>query len=622
MAVSPHWQHQDKTITPEHPIAYFCAEFGVHSSLPLYSGGLGILAGDHLKSASDLGLPLVGIGLLYRFGYFRQRLRNDGWQEEHYGETYPNDLPIHLVRNADGSTLRIEVLIRERNVLAQVWRADVGRVPLYLLDTNIPENVETDRWVTGHLYGGDRETRIVQEMLLGIGGVRLLRKLGIAPSVFHLNEGHSAFLTLELAREMVQNEPHGFSGAIEKVRQQCVFTTHTPVAAGNDEFDASLVTRAFGPAYLKELGLTEEQFLALGRVDPANKTERYGLTPLAIRMCRSTNGVSQKHGEVSRALWQKLWPGKALAEVPITYITNGIHAPTWVSPLLRYLLEKYVGQDWETKLRDESVWAEAVARIPDAELWAAHLRLKERLVAFIRHRSLQSRITAGERADHIEAAKTMFDPAALTIGFARRVAGYKRWNLILTDRDRLLRLINNEERPVQFVFAGKAHPQDEGSKLVLQQLAQWKYDPAVRQRAVFLEDYDQEIARQLVQSVDVWLNVPRRPQEASGTSGEKVAINGGLNFSILDGWWLEGYDGANGFAIGNGTIDAPVAEIDAIDAESLYRTLEAGVVPLFYHRDGDGLPHNWIAMMKRSIQTLAPKYNSDRMVEDYARKIY
>ncbi len=622
MAVSPLWQHDGKTITPQNPVAYFCAEFGVHTSLPLYSGGLGILAGDHLKSASDLGLPLVGVGLLYRYGYFRQRLRNDGWQEEHYGETYPKDLPIHLLKNVDGSQLRIEVLIRERKVLAQVWRADVGRVPLYLLDTNIPENVETDRWVTGHLYGGDRETRIVQEMLLGIGGVRLLRKLGISPSVFHLNEGHSAFLTLELAREIVQTQQQPFPVAVEKVKQQCVFTTHTPVAAGNDEFDASLVTRAFRPAYYKALGLTEEEFLALGRLDPANKSERYGLTPLAIRMCRSTNGVSRKHGEVSRALWQKLWPEKLLAEVPISHITNGVHAPTWVSPLLRYLLEKYVGQDWETKLRNEADWVAAVAKIPDEELWAAHARLKERLVAFIRHRSTQSRITAGERADYIEAATTMFDPAALTIGFARRVAGYKRWNLILTDPQRLLRLINNAERPVQFVFAGKAHPQDEGSKLILQQLAQWKYDPAVRQRAVFLEDYDQEIARQLVQSVDVWLNVPRRPQEASGTSGEKVAINGGLNLSILDGWWLEGYDGTNGFAIGNGTNEGPVAEIDAVDAESLYRTLEMEVVPLFYHRDGDGLPHPWIAMMKRSIQTLAPKYNSDRMVEDYARKIY
>ena len=619
MASLPHIQSE--AITQEHPVAYFCAEFGVHTSLPLYSGGLGILAGDHLKSASDLGLPLVAIGLLYRYGYFRQRLRNDGWQEEHYGETFPNELPIHLVKNDDDTPLRIEVSIRERNVLAQVWRADVGRVPLYLLDTNIPENVETDRWVTGHLYGGDRETRIVQEMLLGIGGVRLLRKLGISPHVFHLNEGHSAFLTLELAREIIQREKQPLSAVIGTVKQQCVFTTHTPVAAGNDEFEGSLVTRAFGAGYLNELGLSEDEFLALGRIDPENKTERYGLTPLAIRMCRSTNGVSRKHGEVSRALWQKLWPEKKLEEIPISHVTNGVHAPTWISPLLRYLLEQHVGDDWEAKLRNADVWTEAVARVPDEELWKAHMRLKERLVAFIRQRSTQSRLAAGERADYIEAASTMFDPAALTIGFARRVAGYKRWNLILTDRERLLRLINDEERPVQFVFAGKAHPQDEGSKLVLQQLAQWKYDPAVRQRVVFLEDYDQEIARQLVQSVDVWLNVPRRPLEASGTSGEKVAINGGLNFSVLDGWWLEGYDGTNGFAIGNGN-EASVPEMDAADAESLYRTLEQDVVPLFYNRDDDGLPRNWIAMMKRAIQTLAPKYNSDRMVEDYARKIY
>ena len=615
-------QLPQSAITAEHPVAYFCAEFGIHTSLPLYSGGLGILAGDHLKSASDLGLPLVAIGLMYRYGYFRQRLRNDGWQEEHYGETFPNDLPIHLVKGADNTPLRIEVQIRDRKVLAQVWRADVGRVTLYLLDTNIPENVETDRWVTGHLYGGDRETRIVQEMLLGIGGVRLLRKLGITPHVFHLNEGHSAFLTLELARELVQAEPQPFAAAMGKVKQQCVFTTHTPVAAGNDEFDPALVTRTFGPAYFKELGLTEDEFLALGRVDPASKTERYGLTPLAIRMCRSTNGVSRKHGEVSRELWQKLWPEKKLEDVPISYVTNGVHAPTWASPLLRYLLENHVGQDWTTRLRDQAAWSEAITRIPDEELWEAHVRLKERLIAFIRHRSLQTRITAGERADYIEAANTMFDPAALTIGFARRVAGYKRWNLLLTDKQRLLRLINNEGRPVQFVFAGKAHPQDEGSKLVLQQLAQWKYDPAVRQRAVFLEDYDQEIARQLVQSVDVWLNVPRRPQEASGTSGEKVAINGGLNLSILDGWWLEGYDGTNGFAIGNGNDGADVSKIDALDAESLYRTLELEVVPLYYDRDNNGIPRKWIAMMKRAIQTLAPQYNSDRMVEEYARKIY
>src|SRR6476646_8739812 len=609
-------------ITSANPVAYFCAEFGVHTSLPLYSGGLGILAGDHLKSASDLRLPLVAVGLLYRYGYFRQRLRNDGWQEEHYGETFPNDLSITLIKEPDGAPLRIEVSIRDRNVLAQVWRANVGTVQLYLLDTNIPENVETDRWVTGHLYGGDRETRIVQEMLLGIGGVRLLRKLGVIPYVYHLNEGHSAFLTLELAREVIQQQQVSMADAIPSVRERCVFTTHTPVAAGNDEFDSSLVLRAFGSEYAKELGLTEEEFLALGRVEPSNQTERYGLTPLAIRMCRSTNGVSLKHGEVSRALWQKLFPGKKVEEVPISHVTNGVHAPTWISPLLRYLFERYIGQEWQKQLRDQATWSAAVARISAEELWIAHSMLKERLIAFVRHRTTQSRLAAGEKPDYIEAAKTMFDHEALTIGFARRVAGYKRWNLLLSDQQRLLRLINNEERPVQFVFAGKAHPQDEGSKLVLQQLARWKYEPAVRQRAVFLEDYDQEIARQLVQSVDVWLNVPRRPQEASGTSGEKVAINGGLNLSILDGWWLEGYDGTNGFAIGNGNDGADVSKIDALDAESLYRTLELEVVPLFYHPAADGIPHHWIAMMKRAIQTLAPKYNSDRMVEEYALKIY
>src|SRR5215510_8203981 len=360
MTSQPHLQQQ--AITTEHPVAYFCAEFGVHTSLPLYSGGLGILAGDHLKSASDLGLPLVAVGLLYRYGYFRQRLRKDGWQEEHYGETFPKDLPIHLITDADDSPLRIEVLIRERNVLAQVWRADVGRVALYLLDTNIPENAETDRWVTGHLYGGDRETRIVQEMLLGIGGVRLLRKLGVTPHVFHLNEGHSAFLTLELAREVIQSERRGWTEAVDVVRRQCVFTTHTPVAAGNDEFDATLVTRVFGPSYARELGLTEDQFLALGRTDPNNKTERYGLTPLAIRMCRSTNGVSRKHGEVSRALWQKLFPGKTVPDVPITHVTNGVHVPTWISPLLRWVFEKYMGQEWDAKLLDQNAWNDAVAR--------------------------------------------------------------------------------------------------------------------------------------------------------------------------------------------------------------------------------------------------------------------
>jgi len=613
------WSHPDAetTITRENPI-------------PVYSGGLGVLAGDHLKSASDLGLPLVAVGLLYQKGYFRQRLSLEGWQEEVYVDTDPEELPLHLVQNENGTALTVEVLIRGRNVRARVWRADVGRVALYLLDTNIPENEETDRWVTGHLYGGDRETRIVQEMLLGIGGVRLIRKLGIEPHVFHLNEGHSAFLTIELARELIQTKEISFTEAAKRVKQRAVFTTHTPVAAGNDEFDVDLLSRAVGPDYVKGLGLSHEEFLALGRIDAANPREAFGLTPLAIRMCRSTNGVSRKHGEVSRALWQKLTGEAQVENVPITHVTNGVHAPTWVAPLMRSLFETHVGVDWTTKLLQRAQWEQGIARISDEELWAAHSLLKARLVAFIRQRSFEARVTRGDSLDHTEAAKNIFEPKVLTIGFARRVAGYKRWNLLLKDPVRLRQIINHEERPVQFVFAGKAHPQDGEAKLVLQEVAKWKYDKRVRDRAVFIEDYDHEIARQLVQSVDVWLNVPRRPLEASGTSGEKVAINGGLNLSILDGWWLEGYDGTNGFAVGDANDDSTPHKItaagnpesDAGDAESLYRLLEQEVAPLYYDRDVHGLPRKWISMMKRSIATLGPEFNSDRMVEEYARRIY
>lgn len=633
---------QNSELNSAHPVAYFCAEYGVHSSLPVYSGGLGVLAGDHLKSASDLGLPLVAVGLLYHYGYFRQRLGREGWQEELYGETDPAELPLHQVTGEDGAPLEVEVSIRERAVLAQVWRADVGRVPLYLLDTNIAANAETDRWVTGHLYGGDRETRIVQEMLLGIGGVRLLRKLGIQPAVFHLNEGHSAFLTLELARELVQSTGLTFIAAAKLVREQCVFTTHTPVAAGNDEFAVELLSRSFGPSYEKELGLSHEEFLALGRLGPidgsnpkqtirqtevyqtASDGDAFGLTPLAIRMCRSTNGVSRKHGEVSRALWQKLWPEEAVEQIPITHVTNGVHAPTWVAPLIGSLYEKRAGADWPKLVRDKTLWARLISEIPDEELWAAHLLLKERLVEFIRQRSFHARVSRGETQEYSEAARQLFEPHVLTIGFARRVAGYKRWNLLLKDSERLLRIVNDAERPVQFVFAGKAHPQDQEAKLILQQMARWEHNAAIADRLVILEDYDHEIARQLVQSVDVWLNVPRRPLEASGTSGEKVAMNGGLNLSVLDGWWLEGYDGTNGFAIGNelGSGDKTESEIDRSDAESLYAALEQQVVPLYYERDAAGLPRKWITLMKNSIATLVPEFNSDRMVEEYARRIY
>ena len=618
-----------KEITPANPVAYFCAEFGIHQSLPLYSGGLGMLAGDHLKSASDLGLSLIGVGLLYNHGYFRQRLRRDGWQEESYQQINPRELPIRLVYEGGDDNnhrqtlpLRVGVMVRGRNVSAQVWRVEVGRVPLYLLDTNIAENHPIDRMITGHLYGGDRETRCVQEMVLGIGGVRLLRQLGIEPHVFHLNEGHSAFLTLELAREQtVAKKP--FAAAAEDVRRRCVFTTHTPVSAGHDEFVTPLVEMCFGQEYWQQLGLTREEFLDLGRVTVGNEEELFGLTPLALRMCRATNGVSRIHGRVSRALWMKMYPGQTASEVPITHITNGVHAPTWVAPLLRSIYEKYVGQDWADAVHDPARWAKSIDAIPDAELWRARCLLKQRLIAFIRHRLYHSRLQQGEGVDYAVAARTMFDPDALTIGFARRVAAYKRWSLILTDPNRLMRLVEDEGRPVQFIFAGKAHPQDQGAKLILQHLAQWKLDPRVMTRAVFLQDYDQEIARQLVQSVDVWLNVPRRPLEASGTSGEKVAMNGGLNLSVLDGWWPEGFDGMNGWAIGPELHEGESHEEDADDAESLYHTLETEVVPTYYSHDGtDPVPHRWVAMMKRAIITLAPAFNSDRMVQEYTRKIY
>ena len=607
-------------VSRQNPVAYFCAEFGVHNSLPLYSGGLGILAGDHLKSASDLNVPLVAIGLFYRFGYFRQRMRRDDWQEEEYRENHVDELALRSVDDEQGKPLLIPVAMRGRTVSARVWRANVGRVQLYLLDTNVPENNEVDRLVTGHLYGGDRETRLVQEMMLGIGGVRLLQRLNIEPAVFHLNEGHSAFLTLELAREIIEHDGVTFAEAMTRVRERCVFTTHTPVAAGHDEFDSGLVEKGFGDWPETTLGLSREEFLKLGRIN-GDSQESFGLTPLALRMARSTNGVSRKHGEVSRELWHKMWPDRNVDEVPITSVTNGVHPATWVAPLLRRVYARCVGKDWIERARDAGAWRYGIEQISDKDLWQAHSLLKQRLVAFVRDISFDARLARGESEEHIEAARTMFDPEILTIGFARRVAGYKRWDLILSDRDLLAKLINDSEQPVQFVFSGKAHPQDQGAKRVLQELIDWQRDPAVRQRVAFIEDYDQEIARQMVQGVDVWMNVPRRPQEASGTSGQKVAVNGGLNFSVLDGWWLEGYDGDNGFAIGD-LAEVSDAQMDEQDAESMYRVLSEEILPRFYERDDDGLPRRWIAMMKRSIGTLAPQFSSDRMVAEYAERIY
>ena len=598
----------DRKITPENPVAYFCAEYGVHNSLPLYSGGLGILAGDHLKSASDLRLPLVAIGLFYRFGYFRQKMSADGYQLEDYQESKAENLAIAPVLDANGERVKVSIRMRGRDVAAQAWLAEVGRVKLYLLDTNIEENDEIDRLITGHLYGGDKETRVVQEMLLGIGGVRLLRKLNIEPSVFHLNEGHSAFLTLELAREQTGSERKlSFADAVEEIRQKCVFTTHTPIAAGNDEFSAEMVEKCFDVEFFDALGLSFADFLALGRTNPANEHEWFGMTPLSIRMCRSSNGVSRKHGEVSRSLWQKMFAPAHLDDVPITHVTNGVHAPTWIAPALKNLYEKHFGADWAQFLESEEIWTQKIERISDEEIWRVHNLLKNSLVAFVRQKH----------------GETLFDPAALTIGFARRVAGYKRWNLILSEPERLLDLIDTMERPVQFIFAGKAHPQDLQAKAVLQQIVASKAHSTWARRAVFLEDYDQEVARYLVQGVDVWLNVPRRPLEASGTSGEKVAMNGGLNFSILDGWWIEGYDGMNGWAIGDEhAIESDEKDVDVRDANALYSTLETEIVPEFYERDEANLPRKWITRMRRALENLTPQFSSDRMVRDYINQIY
>lgn len=610
-------------ISSENPVAYFCAEYGVHNSLPNYSGGLGILAGDHLKSASDLNIPLVAVGLLYRYGYFRQKIGHDGWQQEKYNDVFESELALTPVLDENGERIHTTVHIRGREVLVQAWKAQIGRIPLYLLDTNVPQNIEVDRYITGHLYGGDTETRIVQEKVLGLGGVRLLRKLNIQPSVFHLNEGHSAFLTLQLTAEYLEKNPEAtFEEASAKVREQCVFTTHTPVSAGNDVFPPDVLRGCFGNRLIGALKITDEEFLSLGRTNPDDTKEWFGMTPLAIRMCRSANGVSEKHGEVSRELWLSMFPeGTEVSDVPITHITNGVHAPTWIAPVFQELYTKHIGADWNELIKDEKAWTEAIDKIPDAEIWKTHLTLKHLLVAFIRQRTLAKETGSHDTINEHEDTRQLFDPNVLTIGFARRVAAYKRWNLLLSDLERLLKLVDDAKRPVQFVFAGKAHPQDRVGKHILQQLMSINHDSNWQKRAVFIEDYDQEVARFLVQGVDVWMNVPRRPMEASGTSGQKAAMNGGLNFSILDGWWIEGYNEINGFAIGD-LSEEDDETMDRKDGEALYEVLETQVIPAYYETDESGLRKEWIRRMKNSLATLTPQFSSDRMVRDYFEKIY
>ncbi len=604
---------------PERPIAYFSAEFAIHESLPIYAGGLGVLAGDHLKSASDLGVPLVGIGLLYRQGYFLQSMDPSNWQNERYVDLEIGSMPIERVSAPDGRPLSVTVLIHRRAVHVSIWRVQVGRISLYLLDTNRDDNEERDRWITGHLYGGNQDTRLVQELTLGFGGVRALRALGLNPSVFHMNEGHSAFLTLELLREELRKGTP-LEDAKAKVKSQCVFTTHTPVTAGHDVFGVEFMDTHLA-AYWNELGLTREQLLAFGRRRPDDQWEPFGMTPLAMRFARSVNGVSRKHGEVCRQMFRDFSPEREPAAVPIRHVTNGIHVPTWVAPVARTLLTRHLGLNWEARLDDPELPAKIDA-LPDEELWEMRNQLRRYLVAAVRVRARDSRTRNGEDPDFVAAADHLLDPDVLTIGFARRMATYKRMSLIIHDPERTARLLTSDSRPVQFVLAGKAHPFDNEAKRNFQELARWKRPIEHLGRIVYLENYEVSLARFLVQGCDVWLNLPRRPLEASGTSGQKVIANGGINCSILDGWWCEGYAEGNGWAIGAELDDGDPEAQDNADAEALYSVLENEVVPQFYDRDARGIPTGWLARVRASIRTLLPVFNTDRMVREYVSEVY
>ncbi|NJL87841.1 MAG: glycosyltransferase family 1 protein [Leptolyngbyaceae cyanobacterium SM1_1_3] len=621
------WCHRvAPQLSLDQPVAYFCAEFGIHESLPIYCGGLGILAGDHLKSASDLGVPMIGIGLLYRQGYFRQHLNRSGWQKEYYDSSNFEHMPLELVRDEFGQPVTIKLRVRQRTVRVQVWLARIGRVNLYLLDTDREDNDPADRALTGHLYGSNQETRIAQEVLLGIGGIRILQVLEIEPSVYHLNEGHAAFALLEIASAEIELSSYSFYDVADRVRSRTVFTSHTPVPNANDSFSADMMDSFFAD-YWPQLGLSREQFLALGARRLGDPWEPFSMTVLALRMTRSANGVSQRHGEVSRQMWSILYPERSAAEVPIGQVTNGVHARTWTAPLMADLYDQYLGEEWSQRISDKEIWAQIDA-IPDEKLWKRHCILKERLVAYARSKVRQSRQARGEATADIAAVEQLLNPETLTIGFARRFSPYKRGYLIFKDLHRSVRILSNAKRPIQLVFAGKAHPADDEGKRIIQRLIEWCRHPALRDRVAFIEDYDMYTAKMLMQGVDVWLNNPRRPLEASGTSGQKVALNAGINCSVLDGWWCEGYQedasgrGINGWTIGKdiGTSDQ-IAQ-DQVDADSLYEILQKEMARLYYDRNGEGIPKGWVRMMKASVRTCAPIFNSDRMVAEYVTQIY
>jgi starch phosphorylase len=605
------------SLDPAAPVAFLCAEYAVHVSLPVYSGGLGVLAGDLLKEASDRAVPLVAVGLMYRKGYFRQRIDAGGWQHEYWIDTDPERVSAALVSRPDGRPLTITVPIYDRDVVARIWRVEVGRVPLFLLDSDTPENGPLERWITGRLYDADEYTRLAQYVLLGVGGIRALRALGIEPGVIHLNEGHAALAPLELARAGVA-AGRSLDEALRDSRGRTVFTTHTPVPAGNDSYTREQATRAIG-GLARELHADTESLLALGRTDPQNSDERFGVTQVALRLSRDANAVSRRHGDVAREMWHPLWPERELGSIPIGHVTNGVHFPTWIGDPMRELLDRHLGEDWLARAADAETW-DAVQGISDKELWAVRERQRAELVEFIGQRSVSDRLARGDVREYIEAAANTFDPHALTIGFARRVATYKRLELLTQDPAWAVSLLGGE-RPVQVVLSGKAHPRDDEAKKVVERLFAMKAAHVVGARVVYLDDYDLATAARLVQGCDVWVNLPRPPLEASGTSGMKAAVNGGLQLSVLDGWWAEAYDGHNGWAL-QGDVDHDHHAQDARDAAAFHRLLDEEIVPTFYERDEAGRPAAWLQRVRASLRTLGPRFCATRMLRDYLNGPY